>query len=123
MSHITQRAASARHNLLWGNRLLSWKQPGLPRGMEYAHSQGETSTVSSKLTNLLCMNAEYKSHKQIWQMMKPKVDVRLEAIDPLAQARPPTLAAVPESFEWPLAIMDPATLMHGVRELTSPLSE
>ena len=56
-------------------------------------------------------------------MLKPRVDVGLEPSHALAWAHPLTLLAVPESFKWSLAIMDPATLTHGVRELTSPLSE
>jgi len=69
------------------------------------------------------MNAEYRSHKQVWQMLKPRVDVRLEATDTLARAQPLTLAAFPESLDWSFAIMDPMALAHGVRELASPLSE
>ena len=64
------------------------------------------------------MNAEYKSHERVWQMLKPSVDVTLEARDPLVWARSLMLTAVPESLDWYLAIMDPATLTHGVRELT-----
>ena len=69
------------------------------------------------------MNAEYQSHERVRGMLKPRVDVGLEPSHALAWAHPLTLLAVPESFEWSLAIMDPATLTHGVRELTSPLSE
>ena len=69
------------------------------------------------------MNAEYKNHKQVWQMVKPRMDAGLEASHLLAWARPLTLAAIPESLVRFLAIMDPATLTHGIRELASPLSD
>jgi hypothetical protein len=71
----------------------------------------------------MVMNAEFKSHKQVWQLLKPRVDVRLEARDQIAWANPLSLAVVPESLAWSLALMDPAAVAHGVRELASPLSE
>ena len=69
------------------------------------------------------MNAEYKRHRQIWQALKPRVDVRLERKDPWVWVRPLAPAGAPESLNWAPAIMDPAAVAHGIRELASPLSE
>jgi hypothetical protein len=69
------------------------------------------------------MNAEYQSHERIRQMLKPSVDIRLDAIGSLAWVPPLTLTVGLESLNWLLASMDPATVAHGVRELASPLSE
>jgi hypothetical protein len=91
--------------------------------MRYADGQYETSTVRPKLTNLLIMNAEFQTHERIREMLKPKRDVGLEAGPPSTRGHPLVLLAVPASFDWSLAFMDPATLTHGLRELTSPLSE
>jgi hypothetical protein len=91
--------------------------------MRYAYRQSESSTVSLVLAIVLIMNAEYKKHKQIWQVLKPREDFRLEAMEPMAWARPLVPAAVPKSLDWSLAIFDPPTAAHGISELTSPLSE
>ncbi len=69
------------------------------------------------------MNAEYQRHRQIWQALKPKVDVRLEPKDPWAWARPLAPADAAASLAWAPAIMDPAAVAHGIRELASALSE
>jgi hypothetical protein len=69
------------------------------------------------------MNAEYQSHKRVWEMLKPKVYARIEPREPLAWARPPAVAPASEFLGSSLARMDPAVLAHGLRELAWPLSE
>jgi hypothetical protein len=91
--------------------------------MRYAYIQSESSTVSLGLATVIVMNAEYKRHNQIWQVLKPKLDIRLGTMVSLAGARPLASVGVPQSLDWPPAIMDPAAVAHGIRELASPLSE
>jgi hypothetical protein len=119
----TQLALSVSHKPLCDNWLSSGNDIGPTGGIKYAGSQVETSTVNSTLTKVLVMNAEYRSHKQLWQALKPRVDFRLEASGPVAWKGPLPLPVLPKSLDWPLPIVDPATLTHGVRELSSPLSE
>jgi hypothetical protein len=69
------------------------------------------------------MNAEYQSHKRVWEMLKPRVFTRLEASEPLGWARPQWGAAVPKLLAWYPVGMDLALLAHGHVELASPLSE
>jgi hypothetical protein len=69
------------------------------------------------------MNAEYQSHKRVWEMLKPRVFAQLEASESLAWARPQAGVAVSKFLDWYPASMDLAVLAHGQRELTSPLSE
>jgi hypothetical protein len=69
------------------------------------------------------MNAEYQSHKQVREMLKPKVYARIEPREPLAWARPPVVAPVAQFLVSSLASMDPAVLAHGIAELAFPLSE
>jgi hypothetical protein len=69
------------------------------------------------------MNAEYESHKRVWEMLKPRVSAQVEPGGPLAWAYPPTVTPVPELLRWSLANMDLAVLAHGIRELSSPLSD
>ena len=69
------------------------------------------------------MNAEYERHEHLLQLLKPKVNVGIERPGRLESVPSVTLAPVPESLAWSLEFMDPAALAHGVKELTSPLSE
>ena len=69
------------------------------------------------------MNAEYESHKRVWEMLTPRVFAQLEASEPSAWARPLSGVPVLELLNWYPASMDLALLAHGQRELTSPLSE
>jgi hypothetical protein len=69
------------------------------------------------------MNAEYQSHKRVWEMLKPRVDAWLELREPLQWVRPLTGVPVLEFLDWYPASIDLALLAHGHRELTSPLSE
>jgi hypothetical protein len=117
------RSAPVDHNLLRRNRLIFEHSIYPFRGMKYAYSAHETTTINPIPTNVMLMNAEYQSHKQVRKMLKPRVWVDLEAAAPLVWPRPLALLPVPEWLEWSLATMDPAALAHGVRELTSPLSE
>ena len=72
---------------------------------------------------MIIMNAEYRSHKRVWEMLKPRVIAQLEAREPLTWARPQAGVAIPKFLEWYPVSMDLALLAHGQRELTSPLSE
>ena len=68
------------------------------------------------------MNAEYESHKRVWELLKPRVHVHLEPSEPVKWARP--LAGVPvRELDWHPASIDLALLAHGHGELTSPLSD
>jgi hypothetical protein len=69
------------------------------------------------------MNAEYRSHERVWQMLKPKVQVGLGGSDSWTWAVPPVLAPVPEFLDWYPAALTLIALGHGHSELTSPLSE
>ena len=73
--------------------------------------------------NLRVMNAEYKRHKRVWQMLEPLREVRPKVIEPFPPPAPLTLPLASASFGLSLAMMDPVALAHGVRELSSPLSE
>jgi hypothetical protein len=72
---------------------------------------------------MLVMNAEYQSHKRVWEMLKPRVFAQLEASELLAWARPQSGAPVLELLNWYPASMDLALVAHGHVELASPLSE
>ena len=69
------------------------------------------------------MKAEFESHERVWEMLKPTVYAQIEPREPLASARPPPVAAVPEFPGGYLAGIDPAILAHGLPELASPLSD
>ena len=69
------------------------------------------------------MNAEYYSHKQVWEMLKPRVNAQVESSEPLSWKPPPTVVLIPEFLDWYAAGMDLAVLAHGLSELASPLSE
>jgi len=69
------------------------------------------------------MNAEYESHKRVWEMLTPRVFAQLEASEPSAWLRPQWGAAVPKFLDWYPGDMDLALLAHGHVELASPLSE
>jgi len=69
------------------------------------------------------MNAEYYRHKQVWQMLKPRMDAQVDSTEPLAWAPPPTVGLLPEVIGWYAAGMDLAVRTHGLTELASPLSE
>jgi hypothetical protein len=68
------------------------------------------------------MNAEYQSHKRVWEMLKPRVLVQLQSSE-LAWALPHAGGGIPEFLDWHPASLDLALLAHGHVELTSPLSE
>lgn len=68
------------------------------------------------------MNAEYQSHKRVWEMLKPSV------FDPLQLTEPPTgtlqtLHTQARFLEWDSIFIEPAMLAHGYGERSSPLSE
>jgi hypothetical protein len=69
------------------------------------------------------MNAEYESHKRVWEMLKPRLYAHVEPSEPSAWARPPVIAPVPEFVGWYPASIDLAVLAQGHPELASPLSE
>ena len=69
------------------------------------------------------MNAEYQHHKQVWEMLKPRVYSQIEPTEPLAWACPPAVAPVPEFPGWYPASMELAVPARGLPELTSPLSD
>jgi hypothetical protein len=72
---------------------------------------------------MLVMNAEYQSHKRIWEMLKPRAFAQQEVGEPLAWVRPQSDVPVLELLNCYPASMDLALLAHGQRELTSALSE
>lgn len=69
------------------------------------------------------MNAEYHRHKQVWQMLKPKVSVQIQPSESLALARQLAARPIPEFLAWHAASVELAFLAQGHRELASPLSE
>ena len=69
------------------------------------------------------MNAEYESHKRVWELLKPRVFAQLESSEPGNWNRPVAKVSVSEFLEGYLAGLDSALLAHGHSELTSPLSE
>ncbi len=68
------------------------------------------------------MNAEYQIHKPVWEMVKPRIDYRLESSEALARAIQPA-DAFADPLDWAPAMIDPTVLAHGHVELSSPLSE
>jgi hypothetical protein len=81
-----------------------------------------TSTASSKLTMVLIMNAEYLSHKRVWEMVKPHAHEQLPP-GPASTLAPASADLAPEFFGANRSLIDPAVLSRGHVELRSPLSD
>jgi len=69
------------------------------------------------------MNAEYQSHKQVWEMLKPRASARIAPSEALPRALTPAAPPWPESPGWYPASIDLVVIAHGLPELSSPLSE
>ncbi len=69
------------------------------------------------------MNAEYESHKRVWEMLKPREFAQLESSQPRRSNHPLASVPVSESLDGFSVGLDLALLAHGRGELASPLAE